>query len=764
MTTPVATPGATPAGATPIAGTPVAGTPGLITAPEPVQTAVGRVDARDKVRGMPIYAADRSGPDLAYAMTATATVGKGRITRIDAEAARAVPGVLLVLTHEDAPPVASPGYSGAGGFGFQSLQPLTGPDIAYRGQPIGLVIADTLEAAIEAASRIVAEYESQPPSATLDAPGAETVPVPEAIPVPAYADLTLGDANAAFANSAVKVDATYDSPAQHNNPMEMIATVAEWRGDTLVIQEGTQNVAGLQNGVAAQLGIDPATVEVISPYVGGGFGQKGAVQAHTALVAYAARQVGRPVKLVVPRDQLFHNALFRPASRHHIQIGGDPSGRMLAGIHEVDHQTSRQDSFALTYTSSTSSQYPWEQYRGTMRLVRLDTQTPGFMRAPPEAPALFALESAVDEFAYAVGMDPVMVRQANDSMTQTVANLLFTSRYAMACLQRGAELFGWSGRSMAPGSMVADDGSLVGWGVALGSYPVITAPGVARLRLSADGQVRVAVTGHEMGQGIRSAIAAQIAGTLSVPAEQIEIVIGDTRGAVPQHLTAGSWGTATAIPAIRQALDDLLTQVAALDPEPGAARAPHEVLAAAGRDAIETEGRHQGPGQAPEAFAQAAAGANETTGPIYPEFASFSYIAQFVEVRVEPTTRRVRVPRVVSVADCGRVMNRTTAESQVRGGVVWGIGQALRERSEVDPRYGGFLNAELSEYLVPVNADIGEITVDFIDEPDPLINRDGVKGLGEVVMAGVAPAIANAIFHATGRRHRSLPIRIEDLL
>ena len=749
MTTPVATPGATP---------------GLISSPAPVQQAIGRVDARDKVRGTPIYAADRSGPDLTYAMTATATIGLGRITRIDAAAARAVPGVLLVLTYEDAPPVASAGSIGGGGFGFQSLQPLTGPDIAYRGQTIGLVVAETLEAAIEAASRIAAEYETMPLSATLDAPGAETVPVPEVIPVPAYADLTLGDADTTFAASAVQVDATYDSPAQHQNPMEMIATVAEWRGDTLVIHEGTQNVAALQNGIAAQLGIDPASVEVISPYIGGGFGQKNAVQAHSALVAYAARQVGRPVKLVVPRTQLFHNASFRPASRHRIQLGGDPSGRMLAGIHEVDHQTSRHDDFALTYTASTSSQYPWEQYRGTQRLVRLDTQTPGFMRTPPEAPALFALESAVDEFAYAVGMDPIMIRQANDTMMQTVAGLPFTSRHAIACLDRGAALFGWSGRSMAPGSMVADDGSLVGWGVALGSYPVLTAPAVARLRLSAGGEVRVAVGGHEMGQGIRSAIAAQVAGTLSVPAEQIEIVVGDTRGEVVQHLTAGSWGTATAIPAIRQALDDLLAELAQIDPDPGAGRPPHEVLAAAGRDMIEVEGRHQGPGQAPDAFAQAEAGTVATAGPIYPEFASFSYIAQFVEVRVEPTTRRVRVPRVVSVADCGRVMNRKTAESQVRGGVVWGIGQALREISEVDPRYGGFLNSDLAEYHVTVNADIGEITVDFIDEPDPLINRDGVKGLGEVVLAGVAPAIANAIFHATGRRLRSLPIRIEDLL
>lgn len=736
--------------------TPIA-TPTAATTPWP------RVDARDKVLGAALYAADRHGPDLAHGMLATATVRKGRISRLDTGAARSVPGVRLVLTHLDAGNPVSAGFLLSGGYGFQSLQPLLDGRIAYRGQPIALVVADTLEAAIEAAGLIDAEYEPEPVSVTID--GADSAPLAlcEALPMSMFADKVLGDADGAFTDSEIKVEATYDGPPQHPNPMELIATVAEWRGGTLVIHEGTQHSGGIQNGLAVQLGIDPANIEVVSPWLGGGFGQKNSLQPHTALIALAARRLGEPVKIVVPRTHLFHDAGFRPASRHQIRIGGDRSGRMRAAIHETDQQTSRHDLFPSTYTEITAALYGWEQFRGRERVVQLDTQTSGYMRTPFEHIAAFALESAVDEFAVQIGMDPVALRLANDASVEPVSGLPFTSRHVAACLERGAERFGWGARSAAPGSMVGKDGTQIGWGVALGAYKTSTAPAIARLRLAADGRATIGVAGHEMGQGIRSAIAATVSESLSLPVEQIEVVVGDTRAA-PQHLTAGSWGTATAIPAVRQAIDDLLQQIRGFDPDLGTDRLPHEVLAATGHDSVEVEARHRAPGQPEEIFDRLVQGLPAAAGPLYPEFASFSFIAHFVEVRVEATTRRVRIPRVVSVVDCGRVVSPATAASQVRGGVVWGIGAALRERSEVDPHYGGFLNADLAEYVTAVNADIGEISVDFINEPDPLINRDGIKSLGEVVMAGVAPAIANAIFHATGRRHRSLPIRIEDLL
>lgn len=724
-----------------------------------------RVDARDKVLGAPIYASDRFGPDLLHAMLAVATIGRGTITRIDTAAARSVAGVRLVLTHEDTLPIQSPGFLLVGDYGFQDFQPLVDDRIAYRGQPIAVVVADTLEAAIEAAHLVQAEYAEEPPSVTLDqADGEPILLTEEGFELPAR---VLGDADAAFRDAEIQIDAVYGSPAQHQNPMELIATVAEWRGETLVIQEGTQNSGGLQHGLALQLGLDPALIEVISPYLGGGFGQKNSLQPHTSLIALAARQLGRPVKIVVPRTQIFHDASFRPASRHRIRLGGDRSGRMVAAIHETVHQTSRHDVFASDYAGITSALYGWEHFRSREEAVGLDTQTPGYMRTPFEHVAAFALEAAVDEFASAAGLDPIAVRLANDTMIEPISGLPFSSRHAAACLERGAELFGWSARTPEPGSMVAEDGSPIGWGVALGAYPSSTSAAIARLRLSAAGDATVSVTGHEMGQGIRSAIATIVSDTLLIPAERVEVVIGDTR-AIAQALTAGAWGTGTAIPAVRQALDDLLAQIRGFDPEPASARPPHEVLRATDRENLEVESRHQAPlppDEPPEAgFEALATGHPSPVGPIYPEFATFSYIAHFVEVRVEPATRRVRVPRLVSVVDCGRVVSPVTAASQVRGGVVWGIGAALRERSEVDPRYGGFLNADIAEYVIPVNADIGAIEVDFIGEPDPLLNADGAKTLGEVVMAGVAPAVSNAIFHATGKRHRSLPIRIEDLL
>ncbi|MGH8921704.1 MAG: xanthine dehydrogenase family protein molybdopterin-binding subunit, partial [Actinomycetes bacterium] len=382
-----------------------------------------------------------------------------------------------------------------------------------------------------------------------------------------------------------------------------------------------------------------------------------------------------------------------------------------------------------------------------------------FMRAPFESPAMFAFESAIDELAYATGQDPVALRLANDTAVDPVTGLPFSTRYVAECLRRGAERFGWAARNPEPGSMLAADGSQIGWGVAIGCYPGSVAPAVAHLLATADGHVRVSVDGHEMGQGIRSAVALLVAQDLGIPVRDIEVSVGDTREA-PQHLTAGSWGTATALPAVHSALRELrklLDAAAVGDVDVAAA------VAAAGHP-IEVAVDSLGFGQQPEMLDRSKAGHLAISGPIFPEFATFSWIAHFVEVRVEPTTRRIRVPRVVSVADCGRVASPVTAASQVRGGVVWGIGAALREASLVDDRFGGFLNATLEEYPVMVNADVHSIDVDFIDEPDLLFNPVGVKGLGEVSMVGVAAAVANAVHHATGRRHRRLPIRLDDVL
>lgn len=721
-------------------------------------TRLTRVGAREKVTGAARYGADHTPQGVAYAMPVVATVGRGRITRLDTDAATEVPGVLLILSHLDDLGITSAGYIMAGGYAFQSLQPLLDDRVAYRGQPIALVVADTLVAATHAAGLVRAEYETEPFAVELDAAGAETVLQEEAIPLPFLADIVVGDAEAAFAGSQARVDETYETGPQHQVPMELIGGVVEWQGNTVVVHEGSQSVGALRGGLAGQLGIDPERVRVVSPYVGGAFGQKNALQPHLAPLAVAARRVGRPVKLVLPRAHTFHAASFRPVARHRVRLGADGSGRLLAAIHEVDQQASRHDLLPATYTEITSRLYAVPNFRGRQRHVRTDAQTPGYMRAPFEHSAAFAMESAVDELCQATGRDPVEFRLANDAEVDPVTGKPFSSRRLAECLRRGAELFGWPARTPEPGR--EDDGTLIGRGVATGAYPSLTVPTLARLRADLGGRIVAEVGGHEIGQGITTALTCAIADDLGIDPDAVTVVVGDTR-AVPHHLTAGAWGTNSTLLAVHAALRELRARL-------GAAPEGRVDLAAAvtasGRERVEAEAVTQGAGQPPEMIDRMRAGLVVPAGPEYPGYVSFSFVAHFAEVRIEPATRRIRVPRVVSVVDCGRVASPVTAEAQVRGGVVWGIGAALRERSEVDPRYGGFLNTDMAEYVIPVNADIGRIEVDFVDEPDFVLNPMGVKSLGEVALVGVAAAVANAVHHATGRRVRRLPIMIEHVL
>jgi xanthine dehydrogenase YagR molybdenum-binding subunit len=339
----------------------------------------------------------------------------------------------------------------------------------------------------------------------------------------------------------------------------------------------------------------------------------------------------------------------------------------------------------------------------------------------------------------------------------------FSSRHLAACLNQGAQRFGWRRRTPAPRSMGTADGSLIGWGMAVGSYKASTAPTTARVKLNADGMVEASVGVHEMGQGARSAITAELARALGVAPQAVRLSLGDT-GAMVHHVTAGSWGTASAVPAVVEAAQLLIAELRKRVPDVPANASPLQLLRESGLPSGEAEFLRRAPGQPPAVWERLNRGLQGAIGPDYAEFSSFSYVAHFVEVRIEARTGRIRVPRVVSVADCGRVVSERTARSQLLGGIVWGIGQALREVSETDPRHGGFLNTDLAEYVVPVAADIGSIHASFVNEPDIRLNASGVKGLGEVALVGIAPAIANAVYHATGKRVRHLPIRIEDVL
>ena len=725
---------------------------------------IARVDARDKVRGATAYGTDATFPDMAHGAFVRATIGRGTVTGFDLAAAGALPGVLLVVTHETTGGLETSTSLFSGGFAHQTFSPVLTDRVAYRGQPVAMVVADTLETAIEAADLIGVDYAEEAFAATLDSPLVEVVQQVEAPMEHPLEDIAVGDAEAAFASGATTIDATYEMARQHQNPIELIGTMARWEGDRLTVYEGTQNANGCRFSLAHQLGIEPESVTVISPFVGGGFGQKNAAQTQQVLTAFAARELGRPVKVVVPRKQLFHDSSFRPETRQRVRLAANADGRLTAMLYDIDAETSRHDFFAAEQADTVARFYDTQTFRSHARLIRTDIATPGFMRAPFEFAAAYAVESAVDEMAYALGVDPVELRLRNDTQTDMVSGLPHSSRHLTACLQRGAERFGWKDRNPEPRSMRAANGDLIGYGVGVGLYNGSSGPNIVRIRVKRDGPVLVAAGVHEMGQGIRTAIANVVARRLGISETRVHAVLGDTGAGVPAMLTAGSWGTASSIPAVEAACDAALARLAEQGADTSGDPDLDRFLEQAGLTGLDVESDNLAPGQTREDLESLRGGGVAPTGPVYPEHVTFSYSAHFVEVRVEASTGRVRVPRVVSTYDCGRVLSPRTARSQGIGGIVWGIGGALREGAEIDARYGGTLNADIAEYIVPVNADIGDIDMEFIDEPDFKLNRSGVKGLGEVVAAGVAPAITNAIFHATGTRVRSLPVRVEDLV
>lgn len=567
-----------------------------------------RIDALEKVRGLPIYAADIPLHGLLHAVTVPAKIAVGRMMALDAEPALSIPGVVRVLTPEDFPPPA-PAEEEHG----PPPPPTLTWNIAYRGQPVALVVAETLEAAIQGAEAIRPVFEEEDFAVIVESDGMVRDPID---------DVASGDTMAALENAATVIDETYISPTQHHNPMELLSTTAVWQDGRLVIYEGTQRASGMQHHVAKSLGVDPSLVEVKSSYIGGAFGQRGATQRQTAIVARAAIILGRPVKMVTPRSQIFHVATYRPRSIHRIRLGADANGKMIAVRHDAEQEQSRQgmDPPPERYHDAPPRVYGMANYMGTSTYLRLDRQNPGFMRCPHPQPAMFAFESAVDEMALALGRDPVEFRLANDTMTDPLTGNPISSRFLNDCLIEGARRFGWEGRDPKPGSMIADDGTLIGWGVAAGAYPSMMVPSLTLFRVSADGSSRIALSGHEMGQGIRTAIVQAVLKHVDIDPDRLEIVIGDT-AMVPQHITVGSWGTAGAIPAaetaakrMRERLEDLL------DGQVMEGNA-HRRLARTKRPFIEVEIAQTAPGQDhDEAIASLRAGGYAVFGPEYPGF------------------------------------------------------------------------------------------------------------------------------------------------
>jgi xanthine dehydrogenase YagR molybdenum-binding subunit len=737
-----------------------------------------RLDARLKVTGAARYPADFQVEHPAYAFLVTSSIAKGRISRLDLAAAKAVAGVLDIITQDDAKDLKHVDFSTGSSGACTSVQDL-GPDIAHDGQIIAMVLADSYEAAREAAYKVQVEYETETPAAGFGAAGAEEEDVSEDEEPP-----QAGDADSALAKADVLIEAEYGTPTQHHNPIELYSTTCVWNDGELTVFEPSQFVHGLKNHVAEKLGIKPEKVRVISPFVGGAFGGKAQLTPRTGLVALAAKKLNRPVKLVATRDQGFTVSTYRAETRHRVRLGARKDGKLVGYAHEGWELTSRPDRYVLTGMAETARLYAFGTVKTKVNVVHADRSTPGFMRAPEIVPYLYALESAMDELAVKLGMDPVELRRINDTMTDPCSGKTYSSRALMSCFDQAAKAFGWSKRNPAVGSM-RDGDWLIGWGCAAALYPTYIAAGTARVRLTQNGEVRVQTAAHDLGTGAYTVIGQTAAEQLGVPLSSVTVELGDS--GLPAAPTAGGSNTTASVSsAVIKACDGVRDQlfkavatnkdgplaglaVSALTLREGQivggsnAEPLADVLRRMG-GAVEHYAEFFPHGVKPDAVKKLYQGQTSMTGGSEGEKLMYAFGAEFVELRVNIHTREIRVPRMVGAFAAGRILNPRTARSQCLGGMIWGIGSALHEATEVDRRHARYVNDNLGDYLIPVNADIGELEIILVPEEDPDINPAGVKGLAELPNAGTAAAVANAVYHATGRRIRELPIRIENLL
>ncbi len=719
---------------------------------------VARLDGRAKVTGGAIYASDFSFPDTAYAFLLTSAIARGHIAHMNITGARAVRGVIDILTHDTmAGVLKDTAFFGNGGVQSNSILPLGSAEIFYGGQIIAVVLANSFEAAREGAYLIEVEYGAAEPAATFGSAGASSQPLAEVNKT--HEDPEIGHFDAAYAAADVKVDARYATPTQHHNPIELFTTTCVWSGPQLTVYEPSQNVYGIKNGIAQQLGIDASQVRVVSPLVGGAFGSKGGLTQRTALIAIAARRLNRPVKLVPTRAQGFTIATYRAETAHRVRLAASPDGRLQALSHDGFEVTSRPDAYAVAGTDASTRMYNCANIKSSITIVRADRATPGFMRAPAETPYIYALECAMDELAVALDMDPIELRRVNDTQKEPIKGLPYTSRAMMPCFDQAAASFGWSKRNPKPGSM-RDGDWLVGYGCAMACYPTQMGPASARVRLLPDGTVRIETATHEIGNGITTVAAQTAAEHLGVPVEKVSVMLGDTTWP-PAPVAGGSITTASVCSVIAQACDAIRAKLTSQ----GETGDLVELMRKKGPGAVEEYAEWIPHGAKPGALQALYAGhAMPTGGAKLEDRIQFAFGAQFVEVRIHSRTKEIRVPRITGAFAAGRILNTRTAHSQLMGGMIWGIGSALHEETEIDRRAARYVNANLADYLIPVNADIGQVDVIMIPEDDKLVNPIGVKGIGEIGIVGTAAALSNAVFHATGQRIRSLPLRIDSLV
>ncbi|MDF3299369.1 xanthine dehydrogenase family protein molybdopterin-binding subunit [Streptomyces tropicalis] len=689
-----------------------------------VGTARTRVEGRDKVTGAARYAGEVPFADLAHGWLVLSTVARGRILSIDSGAALALPGVLTVLHHGNAPRV-DVDFVGLLGTRPDPTCALFQHDrVPHMGWPVALVVAETSEQAREAAETLVVQYEKEDHDVAFSAAHPDAYAMDGVMP----AVTGKGDLDAEIAASATVVDAEYTTPEEHHNPMEPHAATARWDDGRLEVVDSNQGAGWVQGELAKLFQMDPSAVRVRSEHVGGGFGSKG-VRAHQVAAVMAATALQRPVRVVLTRRQMFTLIGYRSPTVQQVRLGADADGRLRALEHRSLSVTSTVHEFVEPAAGVARAMYDADAHHTANRVVRLDVPTPTWMRAPGEAPGSFALESALDELAEGCGIDPVELRLRNEPDRGPVSGLPFASHNLRACFQEGARRFGWAERDPRPG-LRREGRWLLGTGTAAASFPAGAAPSTAVATAEPDGSFTVRIAAADIGTGARTALTQVAADALAVPPDRVRVRIGDSDFG-PAMIAGGSMGTRSWAWAVTAAAEELRERLALGSDIPAEGiTVRSDTSAAVG--ALARKERH-------------------------------AYGAQFAEVAVDVTTGEVRVRRMLGVFAAGRIVNPLTARSQLTGGMIWGISMALHEESVRDPATGGHVGADLAGYHVATHADVPLVEADWVDDPDP-DDPVGIKGIGEIGIVGAAAAIANAVWHATGVRHRHLPIRPDRVL
>ncbi len=736
-----------------------------------VGTPVTRVDGRAKVTGAARYSVEMSLPGMTYLAIVGATIPSGRVSAIDAEEARAADGVLVVLTHDDLPKVAAPPHLLPSLVGFaapgESFFPMQDDVVHYAGQPVALVVAEEYEQAQYAASLVRLSYETTPSVTTIDQGRDQAYEAERLFGGLMPARNERGDVEAALAQTEHRVEAAYRMAANHHNPLEAPSTVAVWEGGLLTLHESTQGIRATQQTVAQLLGLPIAHVRVMTQFVGGGFGSKAMVWPNVTLTAMAARHVQRPVKLMLTRPQMFTSNGHREEQEQRITLGADADGRLTAIRHEKLSITSPFDDWAEPATGVSSQLYACANYLGVHRLIKGNTMTPTFTRGPGEALGVFTLETAMDELASLLRIDPVELRLRNHTPVDPAGHP-WSSDGLVACLRLGADRFGWSDRNPTPRT-TRDGDWLIGTGMATAAYPIafFMPPQRARARIYADGSAIVQTSTQEFGTGVLTMATQVGADALGIALRDMEFQAGDTD--LPNSTaavgSAGAGMVSSAVHAAGTAVREQLIALAVNDQQsPLHGTTPASVTVANGRltsserpDASDTYSGLL----ARNHMSDAEAIGTWRPPPLDTPHGLLTFGAQFAEVAVDPELGLVRVRRLAGAFAPGQVLNPLLARSQLMGGMLWGLSQALLEGNHMDPGSGRWAATNLAEYLVPVNADAPDVSVDFVEVHDELVGPLGAKGVGEIGQVGVAAAIANAVFHATGRRIRTLPISPE---